>query len=145
MAMADLAKYGGNGAVSLPAIAERQHLSTAYLEQLFLQLRRAGLVESTRGRAGGYKLGRPAVDIHIGDIMEAVEEPTRMTRCLGESRPGCVPVGRCLTHGLWDALGEHIRDFLAGVSLQDVLDGALDKRPRSPRPPHTTSRSIRIE
>jgi Rrf2 family transcriptional regulator, iron-sulfur cluster assembly transcription factor len=134
MAMADLAKYGGAGAVSLPAIAERQHLSVAYLEQLFLQLRRAGLIESTRGRAGGYRLGRPAALIRVGEIMQAVEEPTRMTRCLGESSAGCVGEGRCLTHALWDALGHHIRGFLAAVSLQDVIDGIPEVPHRAPRP-----------
>ena len=60
MAMADLAKYGADGALPLSAIAERQQISLAYLEQLFLKLRRAGLVESARGRSGGYRLGRPA-------------------------------------------------------------------------------------
>ncbi len=56
-AMADLAKYGAGDAVPLSAIAERQQISLAYLEQLFAKLRRAGLVESERGRAGGYRLG----------------------------------------------------------------------------------------
>ena len=64
MAMADLAKYGADGALPLSAIAERQQISLAYLEQLFLKLRRAGLVESARGRSGGYRLGRPAAAHH---------------------------------------------------------------------------------
>lgn len=144
MAMADLAKYGGSEAVSLAAIAERQHLSAAYLEQLFLQLRRAGLVESTRGRAGGYRLGRPAAQIHVGDIMYAVEEPTRMTRCLGEHSIGCVGEGRCLTHDLWDALGDHIREFLAAVSLQDVIEGIPEMRQRA-RPPQVAAQQARLE
>lgn len=122
MAMADLAKFGGDGAVPLSAIADRQHLSLAYLEQIFVHLRRAGLVESARGRSGGYRLGRPARDIAISEIMAAVEEGTRMTRC-GIGEPGCLGEERCLTHGLWHALGTHIAAFLAGVSLQEVLDG----------------------
>ncbi len=64
-AMADLAKYGAGEAVPLSAIAERQQISLAYLEQLFAKLRRAGLVESARGRAGGYRLG-PAGRQHHG-------------------------------------------------------------------------------
>ena len=66
-AMADLAKYGAGEAVPLSAIAERQQISLAYLEQLFAKLRRAGLVESARGRAGGYRLGRPAWRDRCGD------------------------------------------------------------------------------
>ena len=83
-AMADLAKFGVGEAVPLSAIAERQHISLAYLEQLFAKLRRAGLVESERGRTGGYRLGRPPAGITVAEIMRAVEEGIRMTRCAGE-------------------------------------------------------------
>jgi Rrf2 family iron-sulfur cluster assembly transcriptional regulator len=123
MAMADLAKYGADGALPLPAIAERQQISLAYLEQLFLKLRRAGLVESARGRSGGYRLGRPAGAISVADVMAAVEEDTRMTRCGGEAAKPCMPGQRCLTHRLWDALGDQIASFLENVTLQEVLDG----------------------
>ena len=135
MAMADLAKHGGvaageagsgdSAAMPLSAIAERQQLSVAYLEQIFLKLRRAGLVDSARGRAGGYRLARPPHAIMVADIMAAVEEDTRMTRCHGEAGTGCVGEHRCLTHGLWDALGVHIRQFLGRVSLADVLSGQV--------------------
>jgi Rrf2 family iron-sulfur cluster assembly transcriptional regulator len=130
MAMADLAKFGGEAAVPLSAIAERQHLSLAYLEQIFVHLRRAGLVESARGRSGGYRLGRPASDIAIAEIMAAVDEETRMTRCSNGSA-GCLGEERCLTHGLWDALGAHIAVFLANVSLKQVLDGLPGAAPRA--------------
>lgn len=133
MAMADLALHGGEAAVPLSAIADRQHLSVAYLEQLFLKLRRAGLVESERGRAGGYKLRRPASDIMVEEIMTAVEEETRMTRCLGDGEVGCLGEGKCLTHNLWHALGDHIRVFLSNVSLREVLDGV---------PPHKRASQI---
>jgi Rrf2 family transcriptional regulator, iron-sulfur cluster assembly transcription factor len=123
MAMADLAKFGAQGALPLPAIAERQQISLAYLEQLFLKLRRAGLVESARGRSGGYRLGRPANAISVADVMAAVEEDTRMTRCGGEAAKPCMPGQRCLTHGLWDALGDQIASFLENVTLQEVLEG----------------------
>ncbi len=127
MAMADIAAAsacrGDDAAVPLSAIAERQHISLAYLEQLFAKLRRAGLVESARGRLGGYVLGRPASAIAVADIMAAVQEDVRMTRCAGDDGAPCVPGVRCITHGLWDALGEHIQGFLRDVSLQDVLDG----------------------
>ena len=123
MAMADIAKYGTGQAVSLASVAERQALSVAYLEQLFLKLRRAGLVESQRGRTGGYKLVRPADDIRVLEIMDAVREETRMTRCLGEGSDGCLGIDRCLTHSLWEALGGHIDAFLGAISLQQVLEG----------------------
>lgn len=122
MAMADLAKESGDAAVSLARVAERQQLSLAYLEQIFVQLRRAHLVDSARGRSGGYVLSRPAAEIFVAEIMAAVEEETRMTRCL-DAESGCLADHRCLTHDLWHALGGHIAAFLANVSLQEVVDG----------------------
>ena len=119
MAIADLAKFGDDGVVALSAIAERQHLSLAYLEKLFGKLRAAGLVESERGRSGGYRLARAPEAIAISDILAAVEEPTRMTRCVGIT--GCVGENRCLTNGLWSALGHNIEAFLARVTVADVI------------------------
>jgi Rrf2 family protein len=123
MAMADLARHSTDAPVPVAAVAERQKLSVPYLEQLFMLLRRAGLVESARGRSGGYRLGRPAAEITISDVMAAVEEDTRMTRCSGTGETGCASGAKCLTHDLWDALGEHIHAFLARTTLADVLAG----------------------
>ncbi len=133
MAMADLAKYGAVSAVPLSAVAERQGLSLAYLEQIFLRLRRAGLVGSARGRSGGYVLARPASAIHINEIMKAVEEETRLTRCL-DAEIGCHGDRRCLTHGLWSALGAQIVGFLSKVSLQEVVDGVPLGKSVEPQP-----------
>jgi Rrf2 family protein len=121
--MADLARYSAGVAIPLSAVAERQRISLSYLEQLFVKLRRAGLVESARGRAGGYRLARPADRISVAEIMRAVDEGVRMTRCAGEDAAPCVPGQRCLTHGLWDALGEQIGWFLDSVTLEEVIGG----------------------
>ena len=125
MAMADLARHHGLSAVPLTDIAERQQISLAYLEQLFQKLRKAGVVESARGRLGGYRLARPIDAITVGEVMAAVEEPVIMTRCQGQGAAGCIAGDRCLTHDLWDALGDHIAGFLGSVTLKDVLDGRL--------------------
>ena len=137
MAMADLAK-SGNGepgearAVSLAEIAARQEISLSYLEQLFARLRRAGLVNSVRGPGGGYRLSRPAQDTAVADIVLAVDEPIRATRCaVRDSEQGCLSGGeRCLTHELWADLGAEIQAFLAAVSLEDVVLGRTGQRRR---------------
>jgi len=129
MAMADLARQGGEAAVPLSQISERQRITVAYLEQLFQQLRRAGLVESARGRAGGYRLGRPAREINVAEIMAAVDEGVRMTRCMGAESEACMAGERCLTHNLWEALGAEIASFLEGVSLHDVIHGLPGRQP----------------
>ena len=135
MAMADLAKHaapnttaGGVEATPLSEIADRQQISLPYLEQLFQRLRKAGLVESVRGRSGGYALSMEPSAIRIAAILAAVEEPLKMTRCAGgDGEAGCVGHERCLTHDLWSALGNHIAAFLDGVTLRDVLDGIPPK------------------
>ena len=129
MAMADLARQGGDAAVPLSQISERQRITVAYLEQLFQQLRRAGLVESARGRAGGYRLSRPARDITVAEVMAAVEEGVRMTRCMGLVGEACLAGERCLTHNLWEALGEEISAFLSRVSIEDVVNGLPGRAP----------------
>ena len=131
MAMADLAAQGRQSdsakAVSLAEIASRQEISLAYLEQLFSRLRRAGLVTSVRGPGGGYRLANPVDQIPIADIILAVDEPMRATRC-GQDRQtlGCMRGGaRCLTHDLWAEMGRQMLGYLEAVTLADVLTGRL--------------------
>ncbi|MGG5888250.1 Rrf2 family transcriptional regulator [Falsiroseomonas sp. HC035] len=117
--------------VSLAEIAQAQRLSLAYLEQLFGPLRRAGLVASVRGPGGGYMLARPARDISIAVIVEAVDESIQATRC-EEGGPGCLAGDRCLTHDLWAELGSQIKLFLEGVTLADVVCGQVIGRATCP-------------
>jgi Rrf2 family iron-sulfur cluster assembly transcriptional regulator len=136
MAMTDLARHGAERAVSLAEIAARQEISLSYLEQLFARLRRGGLVKSVRGPGGGYRLARSAAETSVADIVVAVDEPLRATRCTGAASPrGCMASGeRCVTHHLWEELGEQIHHFLAGVSLADVLDKRFAPRPAAQTP-----------
>jgi Rrf2 family iron-sulfur cluster assembly transcriptional regulator len=126
MAMVDLARRETEAvrAVALADIAARQEISLSYLEQLFARLRRRGLVKSARGPGGGYRLAKGAHETTIADIVHAVDEPLRATRCSAGN--GCMIKGeRCLTHDLWADLGERIEDYLASVSLADVATGRL--------------------
>ncbi len=133
MAMADLAKNGRERAVSLAEIATRQEISLSYLEQLFARLRKGGLVRSVRGPGGGYRLARGAHETTVAEIVLAVDEPIRATRCAAHSSPkGCMMAGeRCITHNLWEDLGEEIQAFLAAVSLEDVVMNRTGARRRS--------------
>jgi len=137
MAMADLARNGhANGgvrAVSLAEIATRQEISLSYLEQLFARLRKSGLVQSVRGPGGGYRLAKAAHETVVAEIVLAVDEPIRATRCIGHSSPkGCMMAGeRCITHNLWEDLGDEIHRYLAGVSLEDVVMNRTGVRRRA--------------
>ena len=125
MAMADLARRENERAVSLADIAARQEISLSYLEQLFARLRREGLVKSLRGPGGGYRLAKASADTDIAAIVLAVDEPLRATRCADHAK-GCMLKGeKCLTHDLWEEMGRQIHDYLASVSLADVVNGRL--------------------
>jgi Rrf2 family iron-sulfur cluster assembly transcriptional regulator len=129
MAMTDLAGRGEARPVTLAEIAERQQISRPYLEQLFARLRRRGLVKSVRGPGGGYRLAKAAGELSVADVVMAVDEPLRATRC-GGGKVGCMHGGaRCLTHDLWEETGRAIHDYLASVSLADVLSGRLRPEP----------------
>ena len=126
MAMVDLARQGANRPVTLAEIAERQNISLSYLEQLFGKLRKGGQVKSVRGPGGGYMLQRHPTEMRIADIIVAVDEPIKATRCTPSSPEGCMlDKSRCLTHDLWEELGNHIFSFLSSVSLEDVIEDRL--------------------
>ena len=116
-AMVDIAMRAreSDAPVPIAQVAERQKISLAYLEQIFCRLRRAGLVESTRGPAGGYKLSEPASQITIDRIVLAVDENMDTTQCRGEGT--CLGGAACLTHHLWEEL-----NFLASRSLECLIE-----------------------
>ena len=98
-AMLDLALHANEGPVALAEISRRQDISLSYLEQLFAQLRRRGLVQSVRGPGGGYHLGKEPNAISVAEVIEAVNETTDATRCQGAG--DCQKGETCLTHHLW--------------------------------------------
>jgi len=126
MAMTDLAaqssESGLDSVVSLSEISQRQSISLSYLEQLFGKLRKAGLVESHRGHSGGYSLSHAPDTIKLDAIIAAVDEDIKLHGCTPEIKQHCTGhTTQCMTHSLWDALEAHIEDFLAKVSVADVV------------------------
>ena len=143
-AMMDLALRGDEGPVALATVAERQSISLSYLEQLFGKLRRHKLVESVRGPGGGYCMARPLDKIAVADIIRAVDEQLDATQCGGEEN--CHEAHRCMTHDLWATLNSKMYEYLASVTLADLVSREkqksaapgeailLDSRPLGPHP-----------
>ena len=122
MAMADLAKNNVKKPISLTEISLRQGISIAYLEQLFLKLRKNNLVQSARGPSGGYVLSKPPGDIKLLSIIRAVDEKIKTVKCRKESKKGCNGKSiKCITHNLWDDLETHINKFFEDNTLNDIL------------------------
>ena len=117
-AMMDLALHAKLGHVTLADIADRQAISSAYLEQLFCSLRKAGLVTSVRGPKGGYKLAQAESDISLADILIAADEEINLTCGNGAS---CSDSNPCLTHNLWNNLSHEFFQFLDNKNLNDLV------------------------
>lgn len=123
MALVDLAANSEGKPVSLADIAERQEISLSYLEQLFAKLRRGSLVKSVRGPGGGYLLAHRPEETRVSDIILAVDEPIRATRCTPGQPFGCRGnKSRCMTHDLWEELGNQIYLYLSSVTLADIVE-----------------------
>ena len=123
LALVDLTRHQEDRPIALGDIAVRQHISQQYLEQLFSKLRRKGLVQSVRGQNGGYFLGRSASEISIVQVIDAIDEPIRSTRCVALKSNGCQGTKtRCLTHHLWDGLDTVIRSYLSTITLFDIVN-----------------------
>ena len=118
-AMLDLSLNYGVRPITLADISDRQGIYLSYLEQLFANLRRQGLVSSSRGPGGGYRLSRSADEVTVLDVISAVDEKVDTTRC--EGKGNCSNGEQCLSHEIWHSLSEQIRMYLGGITLGQVV------------------------
>ena len=133
VALADLAGQPADKLVSLAEISKRQDISLPYLEQLFVKLRRAKLVESVRGPGGGYRLSRVPADIRVTDILGAVDETINALHA-GAGATGAVSGSReqSVTNRLWEGLSAHVYVYLHQIRLSDVVRNDLMPCPAVP-------------
>ena len=120
-AMFDLAQHEGVSPQSIRAIADRQELSEAYLEQLIGPLRESGLVKSVRGAQGGYVLARDSASITVGDIIRALDGEMDLVDCLGNSA-GCDRAATCPSRSVWRLLSDRLSQAADTVTLRDMVD-----------------------
>ena len=133
VALADLALAPAGDLVSLAEISRRQDISLPYLEQLFVKLRRAGLVEAVRGPGGGSRLARAPSEIRVSEVMEAVDESVNALET-GAGASGGVSGSRAqsLTNRLWEGLSAHVYVFLHQTRLSDVIRNEMRPCPAVP-------------
>ncbi|MBQ3112072.1 MAG: Rrf2 family transcriptional regulator [Firmicutes bacterium] len=122
-ALLDLAQHYEEGLVSLAAIAQRQQISEGYLEQLMMPLRKAGLISSTRGAMGGYRLSRPPQEIKVGEAFRVLEGPLALISCISEDgATPCAQGGSCGSRFIWSEVQNAIDAVLDKYSLLDLLE-----------------------
>lgn len=133
VALVDIALTQRDGLVALNEVSARQNISLPYLEQLFVKLRRAELVQSVRGPGGGYKLARAPSDIRICDVLQAVDE-TVDALYVGAGASGGTSGSKAqsLTNRLWEGLSAHVYVFLHQTRLSDVVTNSLAPCPAVP-------------
>ena len=119
--MIDLAQYSEQEAVSISSIAQRQKISESYLEQLVAKLKKAGLVVSTRGAAGGYRLARSASEISVGDVLRALEGDVRAVICTAQTEEGCEGEELCVTKYVWQRINESIEKTVDEMMLDQLV------------------------
>ena len=120
-AMIDLAQYSEQEAVSISSIAQRQKISESYLEQLVAKLKKAGLVISIRGAAGGYRLARPASDISVGDVLRALEGDVRAVICTAQTEEGCEGEELCVTKYVWQRINASIEKTVDEMMIDQLV------------------------
>ena len=118
-----LAQHPDEGFVSLKTVSDGLDLSLKYLEMIVGSLKKAELLESTRGKEGGYKLNRDTKDYRIGDILRCIEDNLAPVACIKEGEIQCERSGACLTIPMWKELDDITNAYLATVTLEDLLTG----------------------
>ena len=122
--MLDLAQHREDGYISLKTIADRQQVSMKYLEIIVSSLKKAALVDSTRGKEGGYMLSKPPAEYRVGDILRCIEDNLAPVSCVKSGSVNCERAGECMTVPMWVELDDIINNYLDAVTLDDLITGA---------------------
>ena len=120
--MVDLAQHDAAGYIPLRDISKRQEVSAKYLEQIVVQLSRAGLVTSTRGAQGGYQLARHPSEYTVGEILRITEGSLAPVACLAHDPVECPRAEDCITLGFWRGLYDVVNQYVDSVTLEELVN-----------------------
>ena len=120
--MIDLAQQGGAGYTPLKDVAERQRISKKYIEAIMASMSKAGLVDATHGKGGGYRLNRKPEEYSVGEILRITEGDLAPVACLEEGAKPCAYASECRTLPVWDRLNCMINEYLDGITLASLAE-----------------------
>lgn len=123
--MYDLAVNQNDGYISLKEISERQEISKKYLEQIVPILSKSGLLRTTRGNQGGYRLAKAPEDYTVAEILRAVEGSLAPVACLDTSPNICPKAANCPTLPVWEGLNDVINNYLESITLRDMVENSM--------------------
>ena len=121
--MLDLAQHPEDGFISLKTVAERQGISMKYLESIVGSLKKAELLDSTRGKEGGYRLSREPAAYTVEEILRSIEDNLAPVSCIKDGSIQCDRAAACLTIPMWKELDDITNAYLKTVSLEDLITG----------------------
>ena len=124
--MLDLAKSKGEKPTSIKEIAERQHISDKYLEQIISVLNKAGYVKSVRGPQGGYMLLKNPEDYTVGMILRLIEGNLAPVECLEFEENTCPRREECVTLKVWEKINDAVKDVVDNITLEDLIQWGND-------------------
>ncbi len=125
--MVDLAEHREEGYIPLRTVAQRQGISQKYLESIMTTLSKAGFVDGTHGRGGGYRLVRSPEEYHVGPLLRAIEGPLAPVQCVEDAAQPCEMADGCRTRALWQGLDQVIRDYLDNATLAQLMVEGKDE------------------
>ena len=121
--MLDLAQHPEDGFISLKTVAERQDISMKYLEMIVSGLKKAELVDSSRGKEGGYRLNRSPSEYSVGEILRSLEDNLAPVACIKDGNIHCEQASACMTVPMWKELDDITNAYLGSITLEDLLTG----------------------
>jgi Rrf2 family cysteine metabolism transcriptional repressor len=118
----DLALHYGNSPVTIHELAKRADIPLKFLEQILLDLKRGGFVESRRGKVGGYLLAKHPTEIKVGDVIRFIDGPIQPITCLEKDYAGCGDIYKCVFRPLWDRVSQAISNIVDNITFEDLVE-----------------------
>lgn len=116
----DLALHYGNSPVSIPDLARRADMPIKFLEQILLDLKRGGFVESKRGKDGGYFLAKDPSNIKLGEVIRFIDGPIEPVACVGRGYKGCRDINKCIFRGIWSKVAEATSKVIDNITFEEL-------------------------
>lgn len=118
----DLASHYGNGPVTIHELAKRADIPAKFLEQILLDLKRGGFVESRRGKVGGYILAKPASNIKVGEVVRFIDGPIEPIACIEKGYSGCNDIYKCAFRKIWQDVAQATSEIIDNITFEDLIN-----------------------
>ena len=126
-AIVDLAKHYGNGLVKIQDLARRLDIPQKFLEQVLLDLKKGGIVESKRGINGGYLLSRHPKEIMVGEVVRFIDGPIGPIACADKSYKGCREIDNCVLRDVWRKVSKSTSDIVDSISFEQIVNRSRER------------------